>query len=186
MHFSCPSQDTLVNKATLFLRQLGMHVNPVQKEAIRHTIKHKIVSFIFRYSQPVAGMPQTGATVATATSYPGTETNVPYVMAMLMYCSHHAITPAVPYTSLTFLCFLSLPPPPLSSSSPFFISSSVPIFRCRLFGCWLSDAATATSCLWCVHLPTAAGCFKLLPSQHCGIQHNHDTAHPNDHIQCYV
>ena len=98
-----------------------MHVNPVQKEAIRHTIKHKIVSFIFRYGQPVAGMPQTGATVATATSYPGTEKNVPYVVAMLLYCSHHAITPAAPYTSLTFPSFLSLLLPfplPLPSSSP--------------------------------------------------------------------
>lgn len=75
-----------------------------KKEAIRHTIRHNIVSFIFRYSQPVAGMPQTGATVATATSYPGTEQNVPYMVAMLMYCSHHA--------------FLPLPPPPLSSFSP--------------------------------------------------------------------
>ena len=89
-----------------------------KKEAIRHTIKHNIVSFIFRYSQPVAGMPQTGATVATATSYPGTEQNVPYVVAMLMYCSHHA--------------FLPLPPPPLSSFSPppplsSFPSSSPPL-----------------------------------------------------------
>ena len=100
---------------------------------------------------------------------------------------YYAIASVVSYNLTASLLSPFLPPPPLSSFSPVFISSSFPILPYRLLSCCLSDAAThsTTNCLWCIHLPTAAGSHKHLPRQHCGVQHNHDTTHPNGHIQCH-
>lgn len=107
-----------------------------------------------------------------------------------IFYTHHTITFVVLYNLTASLLspatpFLLLSTP--SSFSPYFISSSFLILPYRLLSCCLSDTAahSTTDCLWCVHLPTAAGSHKHLPSQHCDVQHNHDTTRPNDHIQCH-
>lgn len=73
-----------------------------------------IVTFVFRYGQPVAGMPQTGAAVATATSYPGTEYNL--------------FSPsATPFLFLSLLHLPLLPNPPLQTTQLLLIRRSNPL-----------------------------------------------------------